>query len=105
MRLIVILFVIGLVGLIAAPASAHEGNTHVLGTVTSSASDQLKVQAKDGKEISIYLTPATRYFATGPKTGSTPEIGDRVVVEVTKESDRLTANEVRFSTVQPKSKP
>ena len=99
------LLVLILVAFIAAPVSAHEGTSHVLGTVTESGADQLVVQAKDGQSVSIRLTPATRYRATGATTSSTPSVGDRVVVEVTGNSDGMTASEVRFSSVAPKKAP
>jgi len=99
------LLVLILVAFIAVPVSAHEGTSHVLGTVTASGADQLVVQATDGQSVSIRLTPATRYRATGATTSSTPSVGDRVVVEVTGNSDGMTASEVRFSSVAPKKAP
>jgi len=91
-----------LMALIAVSAFAHEGIFHVLGTVTASSSDQLVVQTKDGKSVSIRLTPDTRYRAIGATASSTPSVGDRVVVEVMGNSNGMTASEVRFSSVAPK---
>lgn len=94
-----------LVAFIAVPVFAHEGSFHVLGTVTASSADQLVVQAKDGQAVSIRLTPETRYRAVGATSSSTPSVGDRVVVEVTGNSNGMTASEVRFSSVVPKKTP
>src|SRR5438093_13324934 len=91
-----------LVLFIAAPVSAHEGTSHVLGTVTASGADQLVVQAIDGQSVSIRLTPATRYRATGATTSSIPSVGDRVVVEVKGNSVGMTAIEVRLSSISLK---
>jgi hypothetical protein len=92
--------------LVTTPVLAHEGGTHVMGTVSVSESDHLVVQGTDGKEVSIILSPGTRYRAAGAANSSaTPKVGDRVVVEVTKDSQGLTASEVRFSTVAPKKSP
>src|SRR5438094_3814008 len=96
------LLVLILVAFFAVPVSAHEGTSHVLGTVTASGADQLVVQAIDGQSVSIRLTPATRYRATGATTSSIPSVGDRVVVEVKGNSDGMTAIEVRFSSIAPK---
>lgn len=99
------LLVLILVAFIAATVFAHEGTSHVLGTVTASGADQLVVQPKGGQAVSIRLTPETRYRAIGATTSSTPSVGDRVVVEVTGNSDGMTASEVRFSSVAPKKTP
>lgn len=99
------LLVLILVAFIATPVFAHEGTSHVLGTVTASSADQLVVQAKDGQSVSIRLTPETRYRAFGETTSSTPSVGDRVVVEVTGNSSGMTASEVRFSSVAQKKTP
>ncbi len=94
-----------LIALIVVPVFAHEGSFHVLGIVTASSADQLVVKAKDGQSVSIRLTPETRYHAIGATAGSTPSVGDRVVAEVTGNSDGMTASEVRFSSVAPKKTP
>ena len=99
------LLVLILVTFITGPVFAHESSSHVLGTVTGSSADQLVVEARDGQSVSIRLTPETRYRAIGATTGSTPSVGDRVVVEVTGNSNGMTASEVRFSSVAPKKTP
>jgi len=99
------LLVLILVTFITGPVFAHESSSYVLGTVTGSSADQLVVEARDGQSVSIRLTPETRYRAIGATTGSTPSVGDRVVVEVTGNSNGMTASEVRFSSVAAKKTP
>jgi hypothetical protein len=85
-------------------AWAHEGSTHVMGTVTESRAEQLVVKAPDGKTVSIVITPHTRYLATGTATTEiTPKVGDRVVVELSNDTGSPTASEVRFSS-KPKAR-
>ena len=63
----------------AWPTQAHEGHTHVMGTVTAVSDGRLAVQASGGETVTIQL-------------------GDRVVVEVTEEATGLRADEVRYAT-------
>lgn len=70
---------------------AHEGHTHVMGTVTAVQDGQLAVQTKGGETVTIQLDRNTRYRATG----------DRVVVEVTEEANGLRAAEVRYAPGAP----
>ncbi len=82
---------------------AHEGSTHILGTVTSVAPDHVVVQTPDNKTLTFKTTAQTRYRTT--KEASTREalkVGHRVVAEVTKDAAGLTASEVRFSSAAPK---
>ena len=44
---------------------AHEGHDHkVMGTVTSTAANHIVVKDKDGKSVTIQVTPETRIKAT-----------------------------------------
>lgn len=82
---------------------AHEGSTHILGTVATVAPDHVIVQTPDNKTVTIKTTDKTRYRTT--KEASTREalkVGHRVVAEVTKDAAGLTASEVRFSSATPK---
>ena len=77
---------------------AHEGSTHVMGTVMESGTEQLVVKVTDGNTVSIAITPRTRYLATGAATTDvSPKVGDRVVVELIDDAGSPTASEVRFS--------
>ena len=82
---------------------AHGTGSHVMGTATAVEADHLGVKTKEGKDVTILVTPKTQFRRSGP-AGASPsvQVGDRVVVEVTEDGKEFTATEVRFSTPQPK---
>ena len=83
-------------------AQAHEGHTHVMGTVTGLTDGHMVVQTAGGQTEMIQLDRNTRYRAAGVATSSaTIRVGDRVVVEVTEEAKGLRAAEVRYASVAP----
>jgi hypothetical protein len=82
---------------------AHEGHTHVMGTVTAMSDSELIVNNKSGQTIAIPRDRNTRYRTTGVATSNaTVRVGDRVVVEVTEESNSLRAADVRYTAVAPR---
>ena len=94
---------------------AHEGHK-VMGTVTAVDANQVEVKDKDGKMVSIALTPTTKYLKSGATTGAKPQaasladvkVGLRVVVAVSEEGEKMTAKEVMLGAVEkadPHSKP
>ncbi|MEI8013554.1 MAG: DUF5666 domain-containing protein [Nitrospira sp.] len=84
-------------------ARAHEGHTHVMGTVTEVSDSQLVVSNTSGQTVAIHLDHDTRYRTTGMATSSaTVRVGDRVVVEVMEQANGLRAAEVRYATVAPR---
>lgn len=86
----------------AGLAQAHDGHTHVMGTVTGLTDGHMAVQMKGGQTETIQLDRNTRYRAAGVATSSaTIRVGDRVVVEVTEEANGLRAAEVRYAPVAP----
>lgn len=78
-------------------AYPHEGQQHVMGTVTALDAKHLEVRTPDGKNISVRLTGETRYFQD-KKPVKVPkiEVGTRVVMDVAGEGGRLIAKEVRM---------
>lgn len=81
-----------------APLSAHEGSLHILGTVTEVTADHVVVQTPDQKTVSIKTTPQTRYLkAKQASTRDALQVGQRIVAEVTKDADGLTASELRVA--------
>lgn len=89
--------------LFSSAAWAHEGSTHVLGTVTEVAADHVVVQTTDAKTVTIKTTAKTTYRTTKEASSRDAlKIGHRVVAEVTKDATGLTASELRFSSVPPK---
>lgn len=84
---------------VSSIASAHGTGHHVLGTVTAIDADHVEVKTQKGAIVSIKLTKDTRFKEKDkPKSVQTPAIGDRVVIEATKDHNVLTATEVHFST-------
>ena len=76
-----------------APAGAtllaHGGHDHkVMGTVTSVSAKQVVVKDKDGKTVTIQVTPETRIKATPALKAQQIKAGTRVVVtaEVAKDN-------------------
>jgi hypothetical protein len=73
----------------AATVLAHGGHDHkVMGTVTSTSASQVVVKEKDGKTVTIQVTPETRIKATPAIKAAQIKPGTRVVVtaEVAKDN-------------------
>lgn len=86
------------------PLWAHEGHTHVMGTVAAVSDNQLVVSNTRGQTVAIQLDRNTRYRANGVAASrATVRVGDRVVVEVTEEANGLRAADVRYAAVAPRT--
>ena len=80
---------------------AHEGHK-VMGTVTAVDVSHLEVKDKAGKIVSIAMTAETKYRKPGATAGALAQaaaaadvkVGQRVVVSVTEEGEKMTATEV-----------
>ena len=81
---------------------AHGTGKHVMGTASAVETDRLQVKTKEGKDVTVRLTPETQFKRSGPGTSQKPQIGDRVAAEVLENEDALTAVEVRFATPSAK---
>ena len=82
----------------SSAAWAHGSGQHVLGTVTAIDGSHIEVKTPKGAAVSVKVTKHTRYIEKGnPKSTDLPAIGDRVVIEATKEKSTLTATEVHYS--------
>lgn len=83
---------------------AHGTGQHVLGTVTAIDAQHIEIKTSKGSTVSVNLTKDTRFKQKGnPKATQPPAVGDRVVIEATKdEKDKkvLTATEVHYSTAK-----
>ena len=87
-----------LLTLAAWPAAAHQGESHIRGTVTAMSANNLEVEGEDGKTVSIRLDSATDYrYIEGKITESHPSAGSRVIVDLKSSGDEQTAKQVRFS--------
>src|SRR5438445_8935159 len=83
-------------------AFAHGDKSHnVMGTVTTVGADQIMVKATDGHEVTIHVTPDTKFSKAG-KAASLKNItvGSRVVIHTTE--DGKNAVTVKIGTTKPK---
>ena len=98
--------VLSLLFFLIVPGLAHEGHEHrVMGTVTAVEKAHLEVETKDGKKVSILLDKKTKYLEG--KTAATLadiKVGDRIVLTVVEEGDRITAREVLLAQDPTKTK-
>lgn len=87
--------------LVSNAAWAHGSGQHVFGTVTAIDSTHIEVKTPKGAMISVKVTKQTRFKEKGnPGSRELPVIGDRVVIEATKDAKTLTATEVNYSSAK-----
>jgi len=90
----------------SSAAWAHGSGQHVLGTVTAIDETHIEVKTPKGKVVSVMLTKQTHFKAKGnPSSTELPAIGDRVVIEATKDKKTLSATEVHFSAAKKVAPP
>lgn len=84
--------------LLPTTSFAHGTGQHVLGTVTAIDEKHIEVKTPKGAAVSVKLTKQTRFKEKGnPNSTEPPAVGDRVVIEATKENKVLIATEVHYS--------
>lgn len=77
---------------------AHGTGLHVLGTVTLIDASHVEVKTPKGKTVDVQINKQTRFREKGnPKGVNLPAVGDRVVIEATKDDKVLIATEIHFS--------
>lgn len=77
---------------------AHGSGQHVLGTVVAIDDKSVDVKTTKGGTVSVKLTAQTRFKQKGnAKSVERPSVGDRVVIEASKDDKVLTAIEVHYS--------
>ncbi len=88
-----------LAGAVLVPGAllAHEGQNHVMGTVTVVDATHVEIKTKDGKSSSVPLSAATKYYK-GSKgkiaaAATDLKVGARVMIDLAKDG---TAHEVRL---------
>jgi phage baseplate assembly protein gpV len=79
-------------------AFAHGTGQHVLGTVTAIDESHMEIRTTKGATVSVQLNKQTRFKSKRkPRSTEPPSVGDRVVVEATKDEETLTAIEVHYA--------
>ena len=87
--------------LTSSAAWAHGSGQHVFGTVTAIDSTHIEVKTPKGAMMTVKVTKQTRFKEKGnPGSRELPVIGDRVVIEATKDAKTLTATEVNYSSAK-----
>jgi len=94
-------------GLMPVFLLAHEGHK-VMGTVAAVDANQVEVKGKDGKTVSIALAPTTKYLRPAATPGAKPQaasladvkVGQRVVVAVSEEGEKMTAKELTLGAAE-----
>jgi rubrerythrin len=85
--------------LAALPLAAHEGGTHIMGTLKSLGEKSLTIETRDKKEIVVIIDEKTKFEKNGkPATSKDLKAGVRVVVDVDKNQakEALVAKEVKI---------
>lgn len=91
-----------LILLSALPLAAHEGGTHVMGTIKNVAGRSLTIETRDKKEVVVVIDEKTKFEKKGnPATAKDLKAGVRVVMDVEKgqSKEALVAKEVKIGSV------
>ena len=85
---------------------AHDGHEHkILGTVTMAAADHVLVKDKDGKEVTVQVTKATKVKSKPAMKVEAIKVGTRVVITATLEKDKsLKAKTIEVGVVPASTK-
>ncbi len=84
--------------LLGAPATAHEGGAHSMGTVKEITGDRIVLTTREGKDVSIPLVAGTRILK-GDRTVTPADVhpGERAVVHSAMHGGKPEATEVRVA--------
>ncbi|GKS65995.1 hypothetical protein YTPLAS72_32990 [Nitrospira sp.] len=90
---------------IAEPTRAADV-VHVLGTVTAIDSTHVEVKTARGQIVSVLLNTQVQFKnKLNAKSAVPPEVGDRVIIEATKEKQKVMATIVHYSPMRNPSIP
>ena len=76
---------------------------HVLGIVAAIDAKHIEVKTNKGSTVSVLLTKQVKYKnKSNPKLNDPPVVGDRVIIEATKDdkTKKVSATVVHYSTVR-----
>jgi hypothetical protein len=81
---------------LGAATLAHEGHDHkVLGTVTMAAADHVMVKDRDGKDVTVLVTKATRVKSAPAMKVEEIKVGTRIVITATMDKNKtMTAKTI-----------
>jgi hypothetical protein len=88
--------------LLATPVSADKGVQHVVGTVTAIDHKHIEVKTPNkAVPVSVKLTKHVQFKnKNNPASTNPPGVGDRVIIEATKDNKKLVATIVYYSTIR-----
>lgn len=79
---------------------------HVLGTVTAIDATHVEVKTAKGSVVSVLLNKQVQFKnKINAKSVAPPEIGDRVIIEATKDKQKMTATIIHYSPMKNASIP
>ena len=89
-RVLLFLLMLGVFnGAAAHRLLAHDGHEHkILGTVTMAAADHVMVKDKDGKDVTVQVTKATKVKSKPAMKVEEIKVGTRVLIVATMEKDK-----------------
>ena len=71
---------------------------HVLGIVTAIDVKHIEVRTAKGPVVTVLLDKQVKFKnKNNPKSVDLPEVGDRVIIEATKDKQKVTATVVHYS--------
>ena len=84
-----------------ASAKDPELPLHVLGVVAAIDATHVDVKTTKGQVVSVLLNKQVQFKnKKNPKSVTPPEVGDRVIIEATKDKQKVTATIVHYSPVK-----
>ena len=102
-RLVGVLLIVFLSLFLSLPLWAHGDAEHILGVVTAATKDQVVVKTTKGKTVTIAFDSSTTFQQDGiHKKDARPQVGDRLVAEVSQKGDVMVAEEIHFTTSKTK---
>lgn len=103
MKIVFRMFIFTSILIFSSVAWGHGDAAHVMGTVTAIETDHVIVKTTKGQTLSLAFQPQTVFQQDGiHRKDSRPQIGDRLIAEVTKKglphNRDWVATEITFAT-------
>ena len=93
---------LGMLSVATSVSAADKGVQHVVGTVTAIDHKHIEVKTPNRTvPVSVKLTKNVQFKnKTNPASVTPPGVGDRVIIEATKDNKKLVATIVYYSTIR-----